>query len=319
MSNVLVTGGAGYVGSHVCKALSMAGFQPVVVDNLSTGFQKNVKWGPFYKVDLRDYESTLGEIKKYEFVAAIHLAASAYVEESQKHPLNYYENNLLSTISVLRLLETLKVPNLVFSSSCAVYGENSKGELNEATPTKPINNYGRTKKMCEEIIANIGIVTGLKYISLRYFNACGADLNGELREEHEPETHVIPQLIDAGRNSSYFNVFGTDYPTSDGSAVRDYLHVSDLAAAHLASLRYLLENGRSNIINVGSGKGRSVFDLVESARRIGLNPKVRFLPRREGDPAELIADISLAREVLGWAPKIQSLDEILSSTLNSRS
>jgi len=319
MSNVLVTGGAGYVGSHVCKALSMAGFQPVVVDNLSTGFQKNVKWGPFYKVDLRDYESTLGEIKKYEFVAAIHLAASAYVEESQKHPLKYYENNLLSTINVLRLLETLKVPHLVFSSSCSVYGENSKGELNEAAPTKPINNYGRTKKMCEEMIADIGIITGLKYISLRYFNACGADLNSELREEHKPETHVIPQLIDAGRNSSYFNVFGTDYPTSDGSAVRDYLHVSDLASAHLASLRYLLEKGRSNIINVGSGKGRSVFDLVESARRIGLNPTVRFLPRREGDPAELIADISLAREVLGWAPKIQCLDEILLSTLNSRS
>lgn len=318
MEKILVTGGAGYVGAHVCKELRLAGFQPVVVDNLSTGFEKNVKWGPLHKVDLRDYKSTLDEIKDYQFTAAVHLAASAYVEESQKNPLKYYENNLLSTINTLRILETLQVRSLVFSSSCAVYGESTKGKLNESTSLDPINHYGKTKQMCEEIISSASRTLEIRHVFLRYFNACGADKSGELKEEHNPETHVIPRLIDAALNGKTFNIFGSDYPTSDGTAVRDYLHVSDLASAHLASVLYLLTGGASNILNIGSGQGNSVLALVNAARKIGLDAEVSFLPRREGDPAELVADISLAHKVLNWEPKSSSVEAILSSTLRSR-
>ena len=318
MDSVLVTGGAGYIGGHVCKAIRFAGFQPVVIDNLSTGFEKNVKWGPLHKVDLRDFKSSLAELKAYTFVAAVHLAASAYVEESQKMPLKYYENNLLSTINILRLLEALQINYLVFSSSCAVYGETTMGKLNESSALNPINHYGRTKKMCEEIITSISNSQGFKYITLRFFNACGADLTGELQEEHNPETHVIPRLIESGLNRSTFNVYGSDYPTLDGTAVRDYLHVSDLAMAHVESVRYLMAGGVSQVLNIGSGKGRSILDLIKSAKKIGLDIEVNFLPRREGDPAELVADISRAGEVLEWKPKINSLEEILSSTHYSR-
>lgn len=318
MDSVLVTGGAGYIGGHVCKALRLAGFQPVVIDNLSTGFQKNVQWGPFHKVDLRDYESALAELKSYSFVAAVHLAASAYVEESQKVPLKYYENNLLSTINCLKLLETLQINYLVFSSSCAVYGENTTEKLKESAPLNPINHYGRTKKMCEDIISSVSNSLDLNYITLRFFNACGADPTGELKEEHNPETHVIPRLIDSGLNKSIFSIYGSDYPTLDGTAIRDYLHVSDLAAAHVDSIRYLLAGGASYVLNIGSGEGHSILALIEAAKKIGLDVVVNFLPKREGDPAELVADISRAGEILEWKPKINSLEEILSSTLFSR-
>ena len=315
---VLVTGGAGYIGAHVCKALKNSGYLPVTVDNLSTGFLHNVKWGPFHNLDLLDPNALENEIGKYDFEGVIHLAAHAYVEESQADPLKYFSNNLVSTINLLKFMRARDIVRLVFSSSCAVYGKGSGRPFKEDDVKAPINNYGLTKKMCEEIITASAPSFGLKFINLRYFNAGGCDLEGEIFEEHKPETHVIPLLVESTSRGRVFYVHGNDHETNDGSPIRDYVHVLDLADAHVKALGYLKFNGESGAINLGSGKGTSVLDLIESFRTLGQEPKIEFAAPRLGDPPILIADCSLAKEKLGWKPSRSSVTNILKSAVAGR-
>jgi len=317
MNRVLVTGGAGFIGSHVCKELFNAGYVPVVVDNLSTGHKHNVKWGELYVLDLRNFEELINELNDYEFVGVIHLAASAYIEESQKLPLKYFDNNLMSTINILKLIEHLKVKTLVFSSSCAIYGNGNGEAFKENSPQTPINNYGLSKKICEEIILSTVKSSNFHSIILRYFNASGSSIDGDIREEHQPETHVIPKLISSALNKKEFELYGDTYETNDGSPVRDFVHVTDLAKAHVLALDLLLTQPQTLALNLGSGKGISLFELIDSLKKFGLEPKVQISTRRLGDPANLVSDISLAKKVLKWEPTNSSIENILNSVISS--
>lgn len=318
MKNVLVTGGAGYIGGHVCKELYDSGYTPVVIDNLSTGHKRNVKWGPLIETDLRDKKKLIEQVTKMKFLGVIHLAASAYVGESEEFPLKYFENNIISTINLLSAMEVLDVRRLVFSSSCSTYGIGNGKPFLESDPQEPMNNYGISKLMCEQIIKQTSLNNSLSNVILRYFNACGADYKSGIWEEHNPETHVIPLLVESFRNQTPFKVFGVDHETEDGSAIRDYVHVSDLARAHVKALELPLEDGCSIAINLGSGVGTSVLQLIEYVKSMGYSTPICFQPRRKGDPSSLIANIDLAKELLMWNPKSSSLNKIFSSVFNSR-
>lgn len=314
MSTVLVTGGAGYIGSHVCKALAGAGYKPVAYDNLVYGHEWAVKWGPLERGNILDRERLCAAIKANRAEAVIHLAAFAYVGESVSDPGKYYRNNVVGTLSLLDAMRDCGVGRIVFSSSCATYGVPAILPITEETPQRPVNPYGTSKLMIEQVLADYGRAYGIQHVSLRYFNAAGADPDGELGEDHDPETHLIPLVLDAasGRRPN-ITIFGDDYETADGTCIRDYIHVSDLSKAHVLALSGLEKgNLRHAAYNLGTGQGHSVASVLESAKRVTGRaiPVVRG-PRRAGDPAVLLADPSRARRDLGFRPAFPNIEDIL--------
>lgn len=299
---VLVTGGAGFIGSHACKALSRAGCLPISFDNLTTGHADAVKWGPLVAGDVRDARAVQSAIEDHGISAVVHFAASAYVGESVADPARYYDNNIGGMIGLLAGCRAAGVDQIVFSSSCATYGVPDRQPISEATPQHPINPYGRTKLICEHMLRDYGAAYGLRHVALRYFNAAGADPEGELSERHAPETHLIPlALLAATDGHAALSIFGTDYDTPDGTCIRDYIHVADLAQAHVQAVRYLSQGGDSIALNLGTGRGTSVREVVETITSVtGRRPVVTMAPRRQGDPPALVADPTLARSVLGF-------------------
>ena len=312
---VLVTGGAGYIGSQTAKALARAGHYGVVLDNLATGHREAVKWGPFIEADVGDKELLAKIFKEHRIEAVIHFAASLLVGESVKNPQKYFWNNVVNTLSLLDTMKAVGVKPIVFSSSAAVYGNPDKVPITEDHRKLPVNPYGESKLCMERAIRWYGVAYGLRGAALRYFNAAGADLEGELGEEHDPESHLIPLVVQAALGQRpHVEVFGTDYPTPDGTAIRDYIHVVDLADAHVRALEYLAAGGESTELNLGTGEGHSVREVVAGVDKLcdGHVP-AKDGPRRAGDPAVLVADPSKARLVLGWQPKYSDLDTIIQS------
>jgi len=317
MKNILVTGGAGYIGSHMCKALKKNGYNPVCFDNLSVGHKSAVKWGPFIKGDLRDKKNLKKAFDNFSFAAVMHFAANALVGESTKNPLKYYENNVSSTINLLQAMKDYNVKHLIFSSSCATYGIPDYTPINEEHPQKPINPYGKSKLIIEEILLDYAKAHDVSYASLRYFNAAGADPECETGENHKVETHLIPLLIETALGvRPSLDVYGTDYPTEDGSAVRDYIHVCDLASVHLKALEYIFTHNKCIQINVGTGRGYSVLEIINAAKKL-INPdfKINYAERREGDPPVLVAENSKVKELLNWTPEYSSIETIIDSAL----
>jgi UDP-arabinose 4-epimerase len=310
---VLVTGGAGYIGSHTAKYLSRQGLEPVVLDNLSEGHREAVKWGPFVEGDLADSGLLKTVLRDYRIDAVIHFAAHCYVGESISRPAEYFRNNIGNTLNLLDAMREAGVRNIVFSSSCATYGVPDRTPITEQTPQSPINPYGESKLFVERALKWYGNAYGLKWAALRYFNAAGADPDGELGENHHPETHLIPLAIQAALGlGPELQVFGSDYPTPDGSAIRDYVHVWDLAAAHFRALEYLRAGAESCALNLGTGTGCSVLQVVRMVEAAsGLPVPVRFAQRRAGDPPALVADPRQAFQTLGWTPVFSSLDQII--------
>jgi UDP-arabinose 4-epimerase len=311
--NILVTGGAGYIGSHTAKTLAAAGHRPIVIDNLSYGHEWAVKWGPFERGDLADAAWVAGVFDRHAVEAVIHFAASAYVGESMTDPRKYFRNNTVNTLNLLDVMVGHGVTRLVFSSTCATYGVPDRVPIDEEHRQAPVNPYGESKLFVERMLYWYGQAYGLRSVALRYFNASGADPAGEIGEDHDPETHLIPLVIDAalGRRPPV-GVFGTDYPTPDGTAIRDYIHVVDLAEAHLRALDYLVGGGASAAFNLGTGRGHSVREVIETVERVGGTPVPRVAsPRRAGDPPALVADARRAREVLGWTARFADLDVII--------
>lgn len=313
VNTVLVVGGAGYIGAHACKALASSGILPVTYDSLVTGHEISVKWGPLERGDLLDGERLAEVMARYRPQAVMHFAAFAYVGESVTDPAKYYRNNVVGTLSLLDVMRAAQVEQIVFSSTCAVYGIQDRMPITEDTPALPINPYGASKLMVERILSDYSVAYGMKAVALRYFNAAGCDPDGQIGEDHSPETHLIPLVLDAasGRRPA-ITVFGNDYPTPDGTCVRDYIHVSDLADAHVKALERLGGGECRPCYNLGTGEGISVQQLIDEAQRMtGLNIPVVNGARRAGDPAVLMADNSLAARELGWTPKQSSLDHIL--------
>ena len=315
--SILVTGGAGYVGSHACKALASAGYRPVVYDNLSRGHRQAVRWGPLVEGDLHDSARLAAALRAHQVTAVIHFAAFAYVGESVSDPEKYYTNNFGGTLALLGAMREAGVARIVFSSTCAVYGVPEHLPIRETTAKAPLNPYGDTKLAIERALYWYEAAYGMRYVALRYFNAAGADPDGEIGEDHEPETHLIPRVLRAalGRGDPV-EIYGTDYPTPDGTAIRDYIHVSDLADAHVRALGHLAGGGDSAALNLGTGIGCSVREVIAAVERIG----GRQVPRREvarrpGDPPELVADPTLARARLGWQPRHSDLDTIIGTAL----
>jgi UDP-glucose-4-epimerase GalE len=310
---ILVTGGAGYVGAHACKALHRAGYTPVVLDNLSTGHKSFVRWGPFVPGDIRDNDAVRHTIRSYQVEAVLHFAASAYVGESVANPQKYYENNVAGSLSLLSAMLAAGCRNLVFSSSCAIYGEPAETPIRDSTPQNPVNPYGASKAMVERILCDYQRAHEISAIALRYFNASGADPECELGELRDPETHLIPRAMMAIQGHIHdFAVFGNDFPTPDGTAIRDYIHVSDLADAHVAAVRRLLAGEAGGAFNLGTGRGYSVKQVLDAiAAETGENLTILHAPRREGDPPMLVADASLSLRELGFPPRLSDLKTII--------
>jgi UDP-glucose 4-epimerase len=317
MPNILVAGGAGYIGSHTCLDLFNKGFTPVVYDNLSNGHAEFVKWGPLETGDIRD-RSRLDEVlRKHRPAAIIHFAAAIEVGESIRDPGFFYENNVAGTINLLRAAQAADIDKIVFSSTCATYGVPVGLPMNEAHAQAPINPYGRSKLIVEHILKDLDLHQGFRSVILRYFNAAGADPEGRIGEWHSPETHAIPIAIETalGRRSE-FQVLGTDYATRDGSCVRDFVHVLDLADAHSRAIAHLLNGGTSCALNLGTGHGTTVKELLETVRQIaGRDFAVTYGPRREGDSPALVADNALAKQTLGWSP-LSDLHSIVATAWN---
>ena len=314
---ILVTGGAGYVGSHACKALAAFGYLPVVYDNLSRGHREAVRWGPLVEGDLHDSARLAAAFRAHRITAVMHFAAFAYVGESMVDPENYYWNNVGGTLALLAAMRDAAVARIVFSSTCAVYGVPERVPIGETAGTAPLNPYGETKLAIERALHWYGAAYGMRYAALRYFNAAGADPEGEIGEDHMPETHLIPLVLRAALGSAPpVQLFGTDYPTRDGSAIRDYIHVTDLADAHVRALRHLTDGGDSLTLNLGTGGGASVREVVAAVERVAGRPvPQRETARRPGDPPELVADPALARRRLGWQPRYSDLDTIVRTAL----
>lgn len=319
MSNrVLVTGGAGYVGSHACKELARAGFEPVVYDDLRRGNRWAVKWGPLVKAPLEDRDCLIETMTRYDICAVMHFAAYAYVGESMTDPSSYFRNNVTASLNILDAMAEFGIEPLVISSTCATYGNPDKMPISEDTPLAPINPYGASKVMMEECARWYGTAHGLHTIALRYFNAAGCDPDGEIGELHDPEPHLIPIVVEAalGQRES-ITINGVDYDTPDGTAVRDYIHVTDLARAHMLALKHLLDGGPGTVFNLGTGRGSSIREIIDAVgAAAGRQPKVIEGPRRPGDPSELVADPKRARDMLGWTAERSSLDLIAADAVN---
>ena len=315
MKNILVLGGAGYIGSHTVKRLLIKGYNPIVVDNLIYGHKEAVLARDFYQIDIGDRLALNSVFKKYKIDAVVHFAAFAYVGESVKSPQKYYQNNLINTINVLDCMLENNVKNIVFSSTCATYGNPQYSPLDEKHPQNPINPYGWTKFMVEKVMEDYEHAYGLKSICLRYFNAAGADKDGELCEKHNPETHLIPLVLQVALGErEYISVFGNDYDTPDGTCIRDYIHVEDLAEAHILAIEKLISEGKSYRINLGTGIGTSVNEIIEAAKRVsGKEIPVLYVDRREGDPPKLVASNAYAQDVLYWVPQYTNIDDIVRS------
>ena len=318
MKKVLVTGGGGYIGSHVVKALLEAGDEVVTFDNLSEGHREAVVGGDLVQGDLSDGPLLQSLFSKYEFDAVMHFAANCRVGESVEDPEKYYKNNVSNLLNLLAVMRRHRVKRIIFSSTAAVYGDPAATPIAESHTLKPINPYGFTKFVVENILGDYSRAYGLRSVSLRYFNAAGADPSGRLGESHDPETHLIPRVLAvASGRLAEVEVFGTDYPTEDGTCIRDYIHVNDLALAHLAALEHLRGGGENLIVNLGNSRGYSVKEIIRAAEGI-TQRKIRVVhsPRRAGDPPVLVCDNSQARRQLHWQPKISSLEEIIQTAWN---
>jgi len=315
---ILITGGAGYIGSHVVKALNEKGFEVVVYDNLSKGHKEAVLTGELIIGDLEDEKLLSRVFENNKIDAVMHFAAFIEVGESVKNPLKYYRNNTENTIKLLKVMEKFGVNKFIFSSTAAVYGNPQTVPIPETEPIKPINPYGQSKAFVEKILKDISKTKDFKYVSLRYFNAAGADPSGRIGESHNPETHLIPLILKTAKGErKSIKIFGTDYPTPDGTAIRDYIHVDDLAEAHILALEYLIDGGESDVFNLGYGHGYSVKEVVETAKKItGIDFPVEETDRRPGDPAVLVADSSKLKQKLGWKPKYDDLEYIIKTAWN---
>ncbi|CAM2846906.1 UDP-glucose 4-epimerase GalE [Paenibacillus sediminis] len=312
---ILVTGGAGYIGSHTVAQLLARGEEVVVVDNLQTGHRGALLGGKLYEGDLRDKIFLNNVFAENEIEAVIHFAANSLVGESMQNPVKYYDNNVFGTLCLLEAMNEAGVRKIVFSSTAATYGEPEKVPIEENDRTEPTNVYGETKLMMERMMSWFDRVLGIKYVSLRYFNAAGAHASGKIGEDHRPESHLIPLVLQAALGQrSHISVFGDDYATPDGTCIRDYIHVSDLADAHLLAVDYLKKGGDSDVFNLGNGKGFSVKEVIETAKEVTGRPiPVVMEARRAGDPAILVASSNKARTVLGWDPKWDKLESIIKS------
>ncbi len=310
---ILVCGGAGYIGSHVNKMLNRMGYDTVVFDNLVYGHREAVKWGKFIRGDLKNPKEIEAVFDTYPIEAVMHFAAYAYVGESVTDPEKYYFNNVACTLNLLRAMRGHGCDKIIFSSTCATYGEPERVPITEDMPQNPINPYGASKLMVERILSDYETAYGLRSVALRYFNAAGADPECEIGEDHDPETHLIPLVLDAvsGKRSD-IRVFGTDYPTRDGSCIRDYIHVEDLAKAHILALKYLQNGGASERFNLGNERGTSVLEVIEAVKKVtGKDFKVTLSDRRPGDPATLVGSSDKVKAVLGWKPMYADIETIV--------
>lgn len=312
---ILVVGGAGYIGSHTTKELNRRGFKTIVIDNLIYGHREFVKWGELLIGDLLDKDFLKTVFNCYDIECVMHFAAFAYVGESVSDPEKYYVNNVAATLNLLAVMKEFGVNKLVFSSSCAIYGIPTKIPISESEPMHPINPYGRSKAMVEHILEDYSNAYGLKYVSLRYFNAAGADSELEIGESHNPEWHILPLIFDAATGKKdNVTIFGADYDTPDGTCIRDYIHVSDIARAHAKAYEYLSEGNASICLNIGNGVGASVADLISGVQKVtGKHIPVNFKGKRIGDPAILIGNAKKALDVLGWSPEYTSIDAIITT------
>ena len=318
MPNILITGGAGYIGSHTVKLLKEKNFNVFVYDNLSNGHREAVLDVPLFEGDVND-EKALPEVFESKHIdAVIHFAAFIEVGESVKNPLKFYLNNVAGTLNLLKVMKRFKVKKLVFSSTAAVYGNPSKTPIKENFPLLPINPYGETKLAVEKTLKNLSESGDIDYVALRYFNAAGADPSGLIGESHNPETHLIPLVLKTAKGErESIKIFGSDYPTPDGTCIRDYIHVNDLAQAHLLALEYLLDGGKSDVFNCGYGIGYSVKEVIDTAKRItGIDFKVENAERREGDPAVLVADSEKIKSGLNFSPKHNDIEFIIKTAWN---
>jgi UDP-arabinose 4-epimerase len=310
---VIVTGGAGYIGSHTCKMLAARGIEPITYDNLISGHRDAVRWGRLVEGDVLDTERLADTLAEYRPEAVIHFAAFAYVGESVEEPAKYYRNNVVGMLCLLEACRLSAVHRIIFSSSCATYGIPSQLPIRETTPQAPINPYGRSKLMAEHMLEDHARAYGFRYVALRYFNACGADPEGEIGERHDPETHLVPRALMAAKGDiSHLAIFGDDYPTVDGTCVRDYIHVSDLARAHVLAVDYLGKGGENVALNLGTGRGLSVHEILNSINRVTAREVPTVIePRRPGDPPILVADPKMARERLAFSAEFSDIDTIV--------
>ena len=314
---ILVVGGAGYIGSHAVKALDSRGYDLVVLDDLSTGHRDAVQAGTFVEGDLGDRPTLDRLFATHRIEAVMHFAAFAYVGESVQQPGKYYRNNVAATLTLLEAMRDHGIRHFIFSSTCATYGIPQEVPIPETHSQWPINPYGWTKLMVERMLADFDRAHGLRYVAFRYFNAAGADPDGRLGERHEPETHLIPLVLRAADGGEPLKVFGDDYPTPDGTCIRDYIHVSDLADAHVLGLERLLAGGESTVYNLGNGQGFSVKEVIAMAERVTGRPVPHtFAPRREGDPPALVGSAGRAREELGWQPRFADLESMIATAHN---
>ena len=310
---ILIVGGAGYIGSHTNKLLQGGGYETVVLDNLSRGHRESVKWGEFVQGDLSDKEAVGDCFKKYPVEAVMHFSAFAYVGESVTDPAKYYRNNVVNTLNLLDAMREHGVKYFIFSSTCATYGVPEHVPISEDHPQKPVNPYGKSKLMIEEILKDYEKAYGMKHVNLRYFNAAGADPEGEIGEWHDPETHLIPLAVYAALGLiDHVKIYGTDYPTKDGTCIRDYIHVCDLADAHIKALEYLRSSNKSDSFNLGNGDGYSVKEIIDIVKKIsGKDFSVVKADRRDGDPPALISSHKKAEKTLKWSPRYNNIDTII--------
>ncbi len=315
LDRVLIVGGAGYIGSHAAKAVRLAGREPVVFDDLSCGHAHAVKWGPLVKGDIRNADAVRAAIREHRPSAVMQFAARIEVGEGEKDPAHFYDNNVAGTLNLVRVMLEEGVRNLVFSSTCAIYGNPERLPLTEDLPKRPVSVYGRTKLMCEQMLEDISRAHGLNFAALRYFNAAGADPDGEIGEEHDPETHLIPNALKAAVGlGGPMKLFGADYPTPDGTCLRDYVHVTDLATAHILAADKIAATNTNLQLNLGGGEGRTVMQVLKAVETAtGRAVPVDIAPRRQGDAVALYADTTKVTRELGWRPKHSDIDTVVST------